>query len=81
MQKRLGLCYTTLLINYHRQTHGDNWVIRSTVNLDFRRLQPEITKTKRIQQGTKNDEKWKKARYRKVKQWLITLNRFPEEKE
>ena len=22
--KRLGLRYTTLLINFHRQTHGDN---------------------------------------------------------
>ena len=42
MQNRLGLHYTTLLINCHRQTHGDNEVSRSTVNLAFRRLQPKI---------------------------------------
>ena len=32
MGKRLGLRYTNLLINFHRQTHGDNAVCRSTVN-------------------------------------------------
>ena len=63
MQNRLGLCYTTLLINFHRHTHGDNAVSKSTVNLAFRRLQPKITKIKRIQQGTKNEGNWKEARY------------------
>ena len=63
MQNRLGLRCTTLLINFHRQTHGENAVSRSTVNLAFRRLQPKITKINQIQQGTKNDGKWKKARY------------------
>ena len=38
----LGLRYTTLLINCHRQTNGDNAVCRSTVNLAYRRLQPFI---------------------------------------
>ena len=54
MGKRLGLRYTTLLINCHPQTHGDNEVCRSTVNLAYRRIQPKITKIQRIQQGTKN---------------------------
>ena len=54
MGKRLGLRYTTLLINSYRQTHGDNTACRSTVNLAFRRIQPNITKTQKIQQGTKN---------------------------
>ena len=54
MGKRLGLRYTTLLVNFHRQTHGDNAVCRSTVNLAFRRLQPKITKIQKIQQATKN---------------------------
>ena len=52
--KRLGLRYTTLLINFHLQTHGDNAVCRSTVNLAYRRLPPEITRVQKIQQGTKN---------------------------
>ena len=81
MENRLGLRYTTLLINFHRHTHGDNAVSRSTVNLAFRRLQPKITKIQKIQQGTKNEGKWKEARYRQVKQWLIMLDRIPEEKE
>ena len=81
MQNRLGLRYKTLLINCHCQSHGDNAVSRSTVNLAFRRLQPKITKIQKIQQGTKNEGKWKEARYRQVKQWLIMLNRLPEEKE
>ena len=42
MQKRLGLRYTTLLINCHRHRHGDNAVSKSTVNLTFRILQPKI---------------------------------------
>ena len=81
MQNHIGLRYTTLLINCHCQTHGENAVSRSTVNLAFRRLQPKITKIQKIQQGTKNEGKWKEARYRQVKQWLIMLNRLPEEKE
>ena len=63
MQNRLGLRYTTLLINSHRQTHGDNAVSRSTVNLAFSRLQPKMTKIQKIQQGTKNEGEWKEASY------------------
>ena len=63
MENRLGLCYTTLLINCHSHTHGGNAVSRSTVNLAFRRLQPKITKIQKIQQGTKNEGKRKEARY------------------
>ena len=81
MEKRLGLRYTNLLINCHRQTHGENEVCRSTVNLAFRRLQPKITKNQKIQQGTKNEGEWKEARYRQLKQWLIMLDRLPDEKE
>ena len=65
MENCLGLRYTTLLINCHRHTHGDNAVSRSTVNLAFRRLQPKITKIEKIQQGTKNEGKWKKAYFKK----------------
>ena len=42
IQTRIGLRYTTLLINFHCQTHGYNAVSRSTVNLAFGRLQPKI---------------------------------------
>ena len=81
MERRLGLRYTTLLINCHRQKNGDNAVCRSTANLAYRRLQPKITRVQKLQQGTKNEGKWKEARYRQVKQWLIMLDRLPEEKE
>ena len=54
MQNSIGLRYTTLLINCHCHTHGNNSVINSTVNLAFRILQPKITKIQKIQQGTKN---------------------------
>ena len=54
MQKRLGLRYKTLLINFNCQKNGNNIVSRSTVNLAFRRIQPKITKIQKIQQGTKN---------------------------
>ena len=81
IQNRLGLRYTTLVINCHRHTHGDNAVIRSTLNLAFRIFQPKITKIQKIQQGTKNEVKRKEARYRQVKRWLIMLNRLTEEKE
>ena len=81
MEKRLSLRYMNPLINFHRQTHGDIAVCRSTVNLAYRRLQPKITKVYKIQQGTKNGGKWKEARYRQVKQWLIILNRLSEKIE
>ena len=80
MENPLGLCYRTLLIKCNRHTHGKNVVSRSTVNLSLMRLQPKITRTQKIQQGTKNEGKWKKERYRQVKQWLIMINRLPEEK-
>ena len=62
MYNRLGLCYTTLITNFDHQTQGDNAVSRSTVNLSFRRLLPKITKIQKIQQGTKNEGKWKEPR-------------------
>ena len=65
-----------LLINFHRQTYGDNAVSRSTVNLAFYILQPKV-KNQKIQQGTKNEGKLKETRYQQVKQWLIVLNRLP----
>ena len=80
MEKSFGLCYTTLLINFHCQTYGDNAVCRSTVNLAYRRLQPKITRIQKIQHGTKNEGKWKEARYLQLKQWLIMIVRLPEEK-
>ena len=57
MQNRLGLRYRMLLINFHCQTHVDNAVYRSTVNLAFERLKPNINKIQKIQQGTKNEGK------------------------
>ena len=81
MENRFGLRCTTLFIDCYRHTHGDNAVSRSTINLAFRRLQPKITKIEKIQQGTKNEGKWKEASYIQLKQWLIILNRLPDEKE
>ena len=43
-QNHLVLRYAMLLINCHRQKHGENGVSSSTFNLAFRRLQPKITK-------------------------------------
>ena len=80
MERRLGLRYTTLLINCHRQTKGDNAVCRSTINLAYRILLPEITRVQKIQQGTKNEGRWKEARYQQVKQRLIMHDILPVEK-
>ena len=77
MQNRLGLCYKTLLISCHLQTHGKNAVSRSTINLSFSIIQPKITKIQKIQQGTNNEGKQKEERYRQVKQWLIMPNILP----
>ena len=55
MENCLGLCYKKLLIYYHRNTHTDNALSRSYVNLAFKRLQPKITKNQKIQQLTKNE--------------------------
>ena len=52
MENCIGLRYTTLLINCHPNTHGENKVSRSTFNLAFRRLQPK----KNQEYTTKNEE-------------------------
>ena len=81
MEKRLGLSYTTQLINCHRHRNSFDVVCRYTVNLAFLRLQPKITRIQKIQQGTKNEGKRKESRQRQTKQWLIMLNWLPEDKE
>ena len=80
MEIRLVLRYTTLLINCHCQTNGDNSVCRSTVNLAYKRLLPKITRVQKIQQGTKNEDNCKEARYLQMKQWLIMLDILLKEK-
>ena len=81
IENRLGLCYTTHLINCHRHHNDFDVVCKSTVNPAFLRLQPKITTIQKIQQSTKNEGKWKEARQRQKKQWLIMLNRISEDKE
>ena len=81
MENRLSLRYTTKLINCHRYQNGFDAVCKSTVNLDFLIIQPKITVIQKIEQGTKNEGKWKEARQRQTKQWLIMLNLLPEDKE
>ena len=58
-----------------------NAVRKSAFNLAFLRLQPKKTKIQIIQQGKKNESKWKEARHIQTKNWLIMLNRLPEDKE
>ena len=81
MGNRPGLRYTTKLINCHHHQNGVDAVCWSTVNLAFLRLQDKITRIQKIQQVTKNECKCKEARQRQTKQWLIMLNRLPEDKE
>ena len=81
MENRLGLRYTTHLINFHRHHNGFDALCKSIVNIAFLRLQPKITRTQKIQQGTKNEGKWKEARQYQRKQCLIMLNRLPNDKE
>ena len=81
MENRLGLIYTTKLINFHCHRKSFDAVFRSTVNLAFLRLAPKITKIQKIQQVTKNEGIWKEARRRQKKQWLIMLNRLPEDED
>ena len=81
MENRLGISYTTKILNGHRHQNGVDAVCRSTVNLAFLRLAPKIKRIQKVQQGTKNEGKWKEARQRQTKQWLIMINRLPEDKE
>ena len=60
-ENKLGIRYTTHIINCHRQHKGFNAVFKSTVNLAFLRLQPKRTRIHKIQQGTKNEGKWKES--------------------
>ena len=80
MENRPGLRYATQLINFRRHQNGVDAVCKCTVNLAFLRLQPKITRIQKIQKDTKNDGKWKEARQRQTKKWLIMFNRLPEDK-
>ena len=81
MENRLGLRYTTHIINCHGHHNGFDAVCKSTVNLAFLILQPKITIIQKIQQGTNNEGKCKEARQRQTKQWLIMIIGLPEDKE
>ena len=64
MENRLGIMYTTKLINCHRHQNGVDAVCRSTINIALLRLAPKITRIQKIQQGPKNEGKCKEARQR-----------------
>ena len=81
MENRLGLSYTTHIINFNLHHKGFNEVCKSTVNPSFLRLQHKRTRIQKIQKGTKNEGKWKVARKGQTKKWLIVLNQLPEDKE
>ena len=74
MENILGLRYTTLFINFHTHQNGFDAVCKSTVNLAFLRLQTKRTRIQKIQQGAKNEGKWKEARNLQTKQWFIMPN-------
>ena len=62
MENKLVLRYTTHLFKFRLHHKGFNAVCKSTVNLTFLRLQPKRTRIQKIQQGTKNEGKWKESR-------------------
>ena len=66
MENRLGLHHKTSLINCHHKTQGFYGLCKSTVNIDFKRLQPK-RKIKKIQQGTNNEGRRKEAIIRQTK--------------
>ena len=78
MENRLGLRYTTHLINCNHHHNGFDAVCKSTVNLAFLRLQPKITRIQKIQQGNKNEGKRKEARQLPNK---TRVDGLPEDKE
>ena len=49
MGNKLGFRYTTHLINCHRHQKGYNVECKSTVNLEFLRLQPKRTRIQKMQ--------------------------------
>ena len=55
------MSYTTNLINCHFHHKVFNAMCNSTDNIPFLRLQPKRTKIQMIQQGTKNEGKWKEG--------------------
>ena len=77
MENKLGLRCKTHLINCYHHLNIFDAVCKSTVKLAFLILQPKITRIQKIQQGTKNEDKWEKARQLQTKQWLIMLNLLP----
>ena len=54
MENRLGLRYTTSLINYHHKKEGFDAVFKFIVNPELNIIQPKRTKTHKINQGTNN---------------------------
>ena len=81
MENKIVLCYTTHLINCRLHHKGFHAVCKFNVILAFLRIQPKRTIIQKIQQVTKNEDKWKESRHCQTKQWLIMLNRIPEDKE
>ena len=80
-ENKLGLRYTTHLINCHLHQKGFNAVFKSTVNIPFFRIQPKRTRVHKTQQVSKNEVKWKELIQSQTKKRLIMLNRISEDKE
>ena len=81
IENKLGLLYTTHIINYHCHHKYFNIVCKSTVNLAFLIIQPKRKIIQKIQQSTNIGGKSKAARQLQTKQWLIMINQLPEDKE
>ena len=58
-ENRLGLRYTTHLINFPCHKNGFDAVCKSTVNLAFLRLQHKIRIIQKIKRGNNNEGKCK----------------------
>ena len=54
MENKLGILYTTHLINCHFHHTSFDAVCKSTANLAFLRLQPKRIRIQKIQQSTNN---------------------------
>ena len=78
MEQHCGFRMTTYIVNEHIRDKGNEEVYRFTVMAAFYRMQPLVTRIRKVQSGGYNDN-WIEARFNVTKQMNIMLGKLTDD--
>ena len=78
MEQHCGFRMTTYIVNEHRRDEGNEEVSRFAIMAAFYRMQPLVTRIRKVQSGGYNDN-WIEARFNVTKQMNIMLGKLTDD--